>query len=172
MMRTSSPNSYLGSISLVHRDRTDRHELHLRFVHVEHLEHLFGERVGFHEILVGLLQQRGIDDAARILVFRQRRLDQIVVEALQDVQAVHLHHRRLELDAEIVQEILGGSQFFHCLVQCQCVHLVLLVCPSLSMLRYSTSSSALPPMRSWLSSSTSFFSIACPVVRLPRRRLI
>lgn len=39
---------------------------------------------------------------------------QVVVKALQDVQAVHLHHRRGVGHAEVIQKILGAGEFVQC----------------------------------------------------------
>src|SRR5487761_2469707 len=173
MMRTSSPNSNLGSIFLIHCDGTDRHELHLRFVHMEYLEDFLGQRVGFHKILVRLLQCCDIHCTLGCLISRHHRFAEVVVKALQDVQTIHMHHRRIVFNPKVVQKIFGGNQLLHCLVQCQFVHHALLcIISSLFIAWCSTSSSALPPMRSLLSSSTSFSSMACPISKYPRRRLM
>ena len=69
---------------------------------MKHLEHLLGQGVGIHEILISPLQALGV-----ISPIQGVRLLQIIMEALQDMQAVDFHYFKVESDLEVVQEILG-----------------------------------------------------------------
>ena len=62
------------------------------------------------------IRDRAVNNALGIFCRRQvgRLLGQIVMEALQDMQAIHLDNLGVVSDVEIVEEVLGGSQFVHC----------------------------------------------------------
>ncbi|MPN45478.1 hypothetical protein SDC9_193045 [bioreactor metagenome] len=101
---------------------------------------------------------------------------QVVMKALQDVQAIDVHHLGLEGHLEVLEEVFGGNQVFHCFVQGQFVHDGLrgqgVVVQVDSSVARATSSSTLLPRRSASSILTRGSSSAMAPPTSPVRRRI
>src|SRR6266536_590479 len=79
---------------------------------LEYLEHFLGRRRGTHEIVVGTGEQWphalvgfGFVGAGELL-----RAVQVLIEALQDVQAIHVDHALLVRNCEKLQELFGRGK--------------------------------------------------------------
>ena len=74
------------------------------------------------EVGVGARQKIPVVPRARGFVFRLGVVREVVVIALQDVQTIYLDNAPFVRDAEIVQKLFGGGEFFKRFVQGQVVH--------------------------------------------------